>query len=341
MSDSTAVTVAEKSGLDVSTGRIGAVALGQDLFAGADLNQRFEIIKGIAQSGMIPYKDPFQAFAVHLKGHELGLAPMASFENIFAFSQRGGGTKLGMSAASMSAVGRARDGFDYKILEKTAKKCTIEAWSDAFPEHEEFEWDLNDVEAAGLSNKDNHRKFPKQMKFWRALGDAARAKCPSLAGMHSLEEMVDEGFTVNEHVDLPVSDGPAGLNAAVAAVQEAEVVEAEPAARKGSPDDGEAEVAAVAAATESSRPQSVESEDSDRTEAEVGPSGQARASFIPDYLGTIDEIRALLDQKGCDFDEALAVENAIKAEDWATARVLVEAVRSKPDVADEGQGELL
>lgn len=129
-----------------------------------------------AKPGSSEQQQMYQAGVKILAGQEIGIAPFAAMNNINIIEGR-----VEMAANLLASLVKKNPRYDYKVCEWTSIKCRIE-----FYELIDDEWKLlgdssftaDDAKAAGLSGKDNWRKYPKAMNFARAISQGVRAHCP-------------------------------------------------------------------------------------------------------------------------------------------------------------------
>lgn len=146
-----------------------------------------EVSQGLFKSGMFPNaKNEFGAFAIVEYGHELGIPPMMSLKNINIISGQ-----LAVNGQLMLSLAMAR-GVIYEVKEETDKGCTILFKRQGFSPYEAT-FNEKDAQAAGLTGKDNWKKYPKDMYFWRAVAKGVRRIAPeAVMGLYTADE-ISEG----------------------------------------------------------------------------------------------------------------------------------------------------
>lgn len=140
------------------------------------LNTAVNLAKRISDTEFVPKPmrgKPDQVMAALLVGRELGLGPMTALNHINIVDGK---------AAVDSALkqGKAESaGARFKVVEMTDERCTIHAWSagDA-GQPTVIVWSMKDAQRAGLTNKDNWKRYPRKMLFRRAMSEA----CDVVAG---------------------------------------------------------------------------------------------------------------------------------------------------------------
>lgn len=129
-----------------------------------------------------------QAIAIALAGAELGIAPMTAFRQIYFFDGR-----VVLSAALLVALAHRRvEGFRIDIVKATEAGCWVAVWRPGMTEPAKISFTLDDAVRAGLTGKDNWRKYPASMCIARAQSMAVRAVAPEAAlGILTEEEKQD------------------------------------------------------------------------------------------------------------------------------------------------------
>lgn len=119
-------------------------------------------------------KQAAQAVVKVMAGQELGFGPVASMTGIHIIQ---GKVALGSNllAAAIKRSGR----YNYRVTKHDNDGCAIQ-----FFEGGEVvgtsEFNKTDAQAAGLLNKDNWKKFPRNMYFSRALSNGQKWYCPDV-----------------------------------------------------------------------------------------------------------------------------------------------------------------
>lgn len=129
-----------------------------------------------------------QAIAIALAGQELGLPPMTAFREIYFFDGR-----VVLSAQLLRALAHRRvEGFRLDIVKTTEAGCWVVASRPSMSEPAKFSFTIEDATRAGLTSKDNWRKYPAAMCIARATAMAIRAIAPEAAlGISTKEEHAD------------------------------------------------------------------------------------------------------------------------------------------------------
>lgn len=138
------------------------------------------------------------AFAIAVKGLEVGMPPMQAFSQINVIKGKPTISAEGMQYLIRKNCPKAK----IEILERTKEKCHLRATRPG-ETPVEFTWTLDDAKTAQLLSNPSWTKYPKNMLFARALSDMARSVFPDcIAGIsYTAEEMgaeVDEeGHIIN------------------------------------------------------------------------------------------------------------------------------------------------
>lgn len=142
-----------------------------------------KVADGLFKSGMFPNaKNVFGAFAIVEYGHELGIPPMMALKNINIISGQ-----LACNAQLMLSMAMSR-GVTYKVIKETDKGAEIifkrgdAEYTATFTEE--------DAKAAGLTGKDNWKKYARDMYFWRATAKGIRRIAPdAVLGLYTKDEI--------------------------------------------------------------------------------------------------------------------------------------------------------
>ncbi len=138
-----------------------------------------------ADSNLFPAKNANAAYVIMQTGRELGLSSMQSLRGIFVVDG-----KPVLSADLLVAVvlnsGKCEA---WHTIESSATKCVIETRRVGSPARR-HEWTSEDAARAGLTFKDNWKKYPSAMLRHRCAADLAREVYPDVClGLYTPEEM--------------------------------------------------------------------------------------------------------------------------------------------------------
>jgi len=133
------------------------------------------LAKAMASSGYFDDKKTSQSLAKILAGREMGFGPVTSLKNIH-FVQ--GSIEVGGQLIASKI--RQSEKYDYRIDELTDEQCTITIVDSDGNSIGSVTWDKDRADQAGLSGKDNWKKYSRNMLFNRAISDARRFYCPDV-----------------------------------------------------------------------------------------------------------------------------------------------------------------
>lgn len=164
--------------------------------------ERFETMQRTAmalyESGY--FKDAMnkaQAIVKVMAGAELGLPPFASMTGIHIIQ---GKPALGSNTIATLIKNDKR--YDYRVKECNSKKCIIEFFEEG-QSIGETSFTMEEAQHAGLTGKDNWKKYPSDMLFSRCITRGAKRHVPGVFGgapVYTPEELGqetdEEGFIV-------------------------------------------------------------------------------------------------------------------------------------------------
>lgn len=157
-----------------------------------DPNKSLSLMKvgdGLFKSGLFPNaKNGYGAYAIVQYGYELGIGPMMALKNINIISGQ-----VACNAQLMLTLA-LKKGVTYHVLEEGDKGAKIRFKRGDVEYVSTFTED--DAKAAGLLGKDNWKKYPRDMYFWRAAAKGVRRVAPdAVMGLYTAEEISDGQFT--------------------------------------------------------------------------------------------------------------------------------------------------
>ncbi|MEA2250043.1 MAG: hypothetical protein QOG70_285 [Solirubrobacteraceae bacterium] len=186
----------------------------------------------MARSGLFPdITRVSQAVVKILAGRELGIGPFAAMSDIHLIDG-----KPVVGARILAALVRQSPVYDYKVVEWTNERCAIDFYRHGEKLEPTVTFTEDDAQRAGLDRPtrsgkpSNHTKFPRNMKFARAMSNGVGLHCPDLTA----------GTPVYTPDELGVEDPDADI---APVTEPSELADAEPAAGVDS-DQEEAEVVA-------------------------------------------------------------------------------------------------
>jgi hypothetical protein len=155
-------------------------------------------------------KTQAQAMVKVMAGAEIGLPPFAAMSGIHIVQ---GKPVLGANLIATLVKNDPR--YDYRVKTADNGQCVL-TWYEGGKVVGESSFTMNEANAAGLTNKDNWRKYPSDMLFARALTRGARRYAPGIFGgapIYTPEEMgVDtdeEGHIIEGQIVTPPAPQPA------------------------------------------------------------------------------------------------------------------------------------
>ena len=193
----------------------------------------------MARSGLFPdIRRVSQAIVKILAGRELGIGPFAAMSDIHIIEG-----KPVVGARILAALVRSSEHYDYKVVEWSHERCVLAFSRDGVQLEPLVSFDEEDARRAGLDRPtrngrpSNHTRYPRNMKFARAMSNGVALHCPDLTAGTAV-------YTPDElEVEDPDADTPAE------ATVEADVVD-DTASDDPGPDAVERETDPVAARRE-------------------------------------------------------------------------------------------
>jgi hypothetical protein len=166
-----------------------------------------QVAKASAASGFFrDSKQLAQAIVKIQAGQEHGFGPVTSMAHFYVIDG-----KVSVDGPLMAAAIKRSGKYTYRKRAHTTTECVLEFYERVGEKWEslgESSFTMEDAKTAGLLGKDNWRKYPKNMLFWRALCNGAREHCPdAVFGLYTAEEMgaVVDGEAVVVEVIEPES----------------------------------------------------------------------------------------------------------------------------------------
>jgi hypothetical protein len=154
-------------------------------------------------------KNAAQAVVKILAGSELGFGPFASMNGVSIIQG-----KPALGANLMAAAVKRTGKYNYRVTKNTDKEVEI-AFFEGGQEVGKSSFTWADAEKAQLTNKDNWRKYPRNMLFARAISNGIRWFTPDIyngATVYTPDELgavTDEEGNVVEGKVEPVTTTPA------------------------------------------------------------------------------------------------------------------------------------
>jgi hypothetical protein len=175
--------------------------------------QLMEDAKSWIESGLLPQNitKPEQVAVIVLKGRELGLKPMQSFEFIDIIMGKSALKPKGMLSLIRRGGVKYRTTKDFEAIKDEQGQVIdyvteVQFIRDGMEDLVSYKW--SDAVAMGLTNKSNWKQQPAIMLYWRAVSKGAARVCPDLInGMYTTEEVAS--FTPNAPMVTITEEGEA------------------------------------------------------------------------------------------------------------------------------------
>jgi len=167
--------------MDMTMTKIGAERL-----IGSTLADVMSIGDVLAKSGFFTdARGAAQAVVKVLAGRELGFGPVASMTGIYVVKGH-----VTLSANLIAAAIKRSGRYNYRVIEHTDVKCVIDFY-EAKDKVGQSSFTMDEANAAGLSNGENWRKYPRNMLFARAMSNGAKWHCADVfgGGVYTPDEM--------------------------------------------------------------------------------------------------------------------------------------------------------
>lgn len=157
-------------------------------FEPGSFGEAMTVAATLVASRMFPHvKSPEAAFAIIATGRELGLSMMQSLRGLHLIEG-----KPTLSSGAMVAIVKARRDVCayFRLVESTDQVATYETQRVGEPSPTRMSFSFEDAKRAGVTGKDNWRKFPAAMLRARCEAALARAVYPDLLmGVYEPEEL--------------------------------------------------------------------------------------------------------------------------------------------------------
>lgn len=163
------------------------------------------------KSGLLPasVKTAEQAVVIALKGKELNMSPMMSFEMIDVIMGKPALKPKAMAAMCRKGGVRTKTIKDFEaIKDDTGKTVDMETVIRFYRDgiEEDVKYTYKDAQNLGLVGKDNWKKQPGVMMYWRCFSKGANRVCPDLiGGLYTTEELAS--FTNNAPTIILTEEG--------------------------------------------------------------------------------------------------------------------------------------
>lgn len=173
----------------VKTNTYSPVATGEHAFEPSSISDAMRLATLLVASRLLPkaVTTPEAAFVIMATGRELGLTTMQSFRAINVIDG-----KPSLSAdLLLGLIKQRRDLCSYFMLvESTEEAARYRTQRVGEPEPTEMQFSIADAKRAGLTDKDNWRKYPAAMLRARCIAALSRTVYPDLTmGLYDPDEL--------------------------------------------------------------------------------------------------------------------------------------------------------
>ncbi len=153
--------------------------------------------KAMSASGFFPdSKSAAQAIVKVLAGRELGFGAFASMTGV-AVIQGKPVVGANLTAAAIKQTGK----YNYRVTEHTEQVCRIKFFEGG-QEVGVSSFTMDDARAAGLTNKDNWKKYPRNMLFARAISNGQKWYAPDVYNGVTVYTPDELGANVDEEGNI-------------------------------------------------------------------------------------------------------------------------------------------
>ncbi len=149
-------------------------------------------------------KQASQAVVKILAGQELGFGPFASMTGVNIIQN-----KPVLAANLMAAAVKRTGKYNYRVTKHTDTECVIDFYEDKQVVGTS-RFSMDEAKAAGLTTKDNWKKYPRNMLFARAISNGQKWFAPDVfngATVYTPDELGasvdDEGNVVTAEIEVP------------------------------------------------------------------------------------------------------------------------------------------
>lgn len=146
-------------------------------YAPENFAELWNVGKLLYQSGYFKsVADVSQACVKIMAGREMGFSPIASLMHTYFING-----KLAYEGVLLASAAKRR-GYTFTPVRWTGDICEIRFSGPGLGDGAVTSFSMEEAKAAGLATKDNWRKHPKMMLWWRCISQGVRAFCPDVFG---------------------------------------------------------------------------------------------------------------------------------------------------------------
>lgn len=176
MTQSTAIAKQENRGL----GLVEEGNFGRNSLAKMSMRDLKELAGVFIESGSFTdVKGAAQAMVKIIAGQELGFSPIVAMTGIHFFNG-----KVSLGANLIASLIKDSGKYEYKITEHTADACSVVFYQNINGEIKQLgvpvRYTFADATKAGLTGKDNWKKYPMDMLFAACIRQGARRYCADI-----------------------------------------------------------------------------------------------------------------------------------------------------------------
>lgn len=149
-------------------------------------------------------KNAAQALVKIIAGREQGLAPIQSMSSVFIYNDQ----ICYLTKVFLAKIKKTKS-YDYRVKESNDKVCTIEFYKDK-QLIGTTTYTYQEAIKAGLVNKDNWRKYPTLMLYYRAGSNGIKMFMPEIldgANIYEDFDEIEENTTKNKTINVDLSTG--------------------------------------------------------------------------------------------------------------------------------------
>lgn len=176
MTQSTAIAKQENRGI----GLVEEGNFGRNSLAKMSMRDLKELAGVFIESGSFTdVKGAAQAMVKIIAGQELGFSPIVAMTGIHFFNG-----KVSLGANLIASLIKDSGKYEYKITEHTADACSVVFYQNINSEIKQLgvpvRYTFADATKAGLTGKDNWKKYPMDMLFAACIRQGARRYCADI-----------------------------------------------------------------------------------------------------------------------------------------------------------------
>ncbi len=252
-------------------------------FEPTNIEQAVSLAKTLFASGLLPraVNKPEAAFAIIVAGRELGLTAFQSLRGIHIIEG-----KPTLAADTMLALALQSDKCEYfQCLDTTAEVAMYETQRRGAPGPTRISFTMNQARAAGVTGKDNWRKYPDAMLRARCIAALARIVYPDVfMGVYETDEVQQEEPV--RRASEVVADAKKRVAAAHPPIESAPIAKVSEPAR--TPSDAEHVERMVEAAHKALDARELAPGPAKAPEPEPPPAPGTELTTLADFLGAIE-----------------------------------------------------